>query len=296
VPTLQAIRRRIESAQELHTIVKSMKGLAAASIWQYQEAVESLSDYTHTIEMGLHIVLRDRSVRVFEREIPDRKRVGAIILGSDMGMIGSFNREIASYAVERLDELQVKRESRSILSLGVQVTSRLQEQRQPIEAHFTMPGSIAGITPRVQELVVRVEEWRTHRNLDMIVLFHHRSTGGASYRPHMVYLLPLDLEWLRSLRGERWPTHVLPMHTMDWQQLFAALIQEYFFAAIFRAFAESLASENASRLASMQAAEKNIEERLDQLDTQYNHERQRSITEELLDIVAGAEAVVADER
>jgi F-type H+-transporting ATPase subunit gamma len=65
---------------------------------------------------------------------------------------------------------------------------------------------------------------------------------------------------------------------------------------MFRAFAESLASENASRLASMQAAEKNIEERLDQLDTQYNHERQRSITEELLDIVAGAEAVVADER
>jgi F-type H+-transporting ATPase subunit gamma len=296
MPALQAIRRKIESAQELQSIVKTMKGLAAASIWQYQEAVESLSDYTRTIEMGLHIVLRDRSVRVFERELPDRKRVGAIVLGSDMGMIGSFNREIASYAVERLDELQVRRENRSILSLGVRLTSRLREQGQPLEAHFTMPGSIAGITPRVQELLVRVEEWRTNRNLDMIILFHHRSMGGASYRPHMVYLLPLNLEWLRTLRHQRWPTYVLPMHTMDWQQLFAALIQEYFFASMFRAFAESLASENASRLASMQAAEKNIEERLEQLTTQYNQERQRSITEELLDIVAGAEVVATDER
>jgi F-type H+-transporting ATPase subunit gamma len=69
------------------------------------------------------------------------------------------------------------------------------------------------------------------------------------------------------------------------------LIREYFFVALYWAFAESLTSENASRLASMQAAEKNIEERLGELNAQFHHERQRSITEELLDIVAGSEAL-----
>jgi F-type H+-transporting ATPase subunit gamma len=78
---------------------------------------------------------------------------------------------------------------------------------------------------------------------------------------------------------------------MDWEKLFRALIREYLFVSIYRAFANSLASENASRLAAMQSAEKNIEERLEELFTQFHRQRQMTITEELLDIVAGFEAM-----
>ena len=291
MPTLEGIRKRIESAQDLQSIVKTMKGLAASSIWQYEAAVESLSDYFRAVEMGLHIVLRDRSVRVLIPELPLGNRLGAIVLGSDQGMVGGFSRQIATYAVDRMNALQVKHGDRSILAVGLRVTARLEERGQPIEEAFSMPGSIAGITPMVQELLLHTEDWRARHDLDQILLFHHRSLSGASYRPHLVHLLPLDLEWLRSLRRNPWPSRVLPTFTMDWQELFAALIREYFFVALYRAFAESLASENASRLASMQAAEKNIEERLGELNAQFHHERQRSITEELLDIVAGSEAL-----
>ncbi len=78
---------------------------------------------------------------------------------------------------------------------------------------------------------------------------------------------------------------------MDWEQLFSSLIQQYLFVAIYRASAESLASEDASRLAAMQNAERNIEDRMDELNAEYHHQRQNSITAELLDIVAGFEAV-----
>ncbi|GAG38988.1 unnamed protein product, partial [marine sediment metagenome] len=78
-------------------------------------------------------------------------------------------------------------------------------------------------------------------------------------------------------------------------QLFTSLVRQYLFGALFRAFAESLASENASRLASMQAAEKNIEERIDQLRLRFHRHRQSAITEELLDVVAGFE-VLSQER
>jgi F-type H+-transporting ATPase subunit gamma len=66
------------------------------------------------------------------------------------------------------------------------------------------------------------------------------------------------------------------------------------FMALYRAYAESLASENAHRLASMQSAEKNIEQHMDRLNAQYHQIRQSSITEELLDIVAGFEALTAN--
>jgi F-type H+-transporting ATPase subunit gamma len=69
------------------------------------------------------------------------------------------------------------------------------------------------------------------------------------------------------------------------------LIRQYLFAVLYRALAESLASENAARLASMQAAEKNIEERSDELTARYHRRRQNAITEELLDVTAGFEVL-----
>ena len=78
---------------------------------------------------------------------------------------------------------------------------------------------------------------------------------------------------------------------MNWDRLFSLLIREYLFVSLYRAFAESLASENASRLASMQVAERNIENRLDELNAQYHQQRQNGIDAELFDLVAGFEAL-----
>jgi F-type H+-transporting ATPase subunit gamma len=71
-----------------------------------------------------------------------------------------------------------------------------------------------------------------------------------------------------------------------------ALVREYLFVSLFRVCAESLASENASRLAAMQRAEKNIKELLDDLNGRFNRLRQSSIDEELFDVISGFEAVL----
>ena len=101
----------------------------------------------------------------------------------------------------------------------------------------------------------------------------------------------MNLEWLRELQGRKWESRSLPIHTIEWEQLFASLIREFFHTALFQASAESLASENASRLSSMQAAERNIEDRLEELQMRFRQLRQQTITEELLDITSGFEAL-----
>lgn len=93
MPTLEEMRKKIESAEDLGSIVRTMKGLAAASIWQYEEAVESLAGYMRTIEMGLHIVFTSRFARVLVAEPTISDRLGAIVFGSDQGMLGKFNRQ-----------------------------------------------------------------------------------------------------------------------------------------------------------------------------------------------------------
>lgn len=89
----------------------------------------------------------------------------------------------------------------------------------------------------------------------------------------------------------KWPTTIIPQVAGGMQDTLLALIHEYLFASLFKACAESLASENASRLVAMQRAEKNIEELLDKLNHQFHQLRQGLIDEELFDVISGFEAI-----
>jgi F-type H+-transporting ATPase subunit gamma len=274
--------------------VKTMKALAAVSIRQYERAVESLHEYSRAVEMGLQVVLRDRPEFMSWAQPASHDRLGAVIFGTDQGMAGALNEQVVSYAMAAMADLKVKPEDRTVMAVGERMMSLLEDAGQPVEALSPVPNSVAGITLRVQEILVTIEEWNRERGLDHIYLFYSAETSGATTQPHMVHLLPLDQEWLLNLKTQPWPSRALPYFTMDWDSLFSSLIHEYLFISLFRAFAESLASENASRLASMQGAERNIEEMLTELHANFQQQRQMSITEELLDIVAGFEALKQD--
>jgi hypothetical protein len=103
--------------------------------------------------------------------------------------------------------------------------------------------------------------------------------------------LPLDETWRRELAEFPWPTGNLPEVMGGGTAALRALIREYLFVSLFRACAESLASENSSRLAAMQRADKNIDELLEDLNGTFHRLRQNSIDEELFEVIAGFEAL-----
>ncbi len=127
-----------------------------------------------------------------------------------------------------------------------------------------------------------------------VLLFHNRPEGRSSYYPSVTQVMPLAREWLENIQAREWESRKVPLYTMDYEKLFSSLLREYIFIMLFRSLVESLAAENASRLASMQAAESNIEEHMDELTKQYNQTRQEAITSEILDIVSGYEALRGD--
>jgi F-type H+-transporting ATPase subunit gamma len=289
--TIDSLRRKLAVTGELQEVVKTMKTLAAVSIRQYEKAVESLGDYRRTVEMGIQIVMRRNREEGARPEPVSGGRLGAVIFGSELGMCGQFNDLLVEYALDRCRELQGGKENRAIMAVGARAVARLEEAGEKVEAYFDVPGSLSGITPRVQEILLKIEEWQCPGGVERIVLFHHKPVSGGIYHPQAVPLLPVDLEWLEALGRQPWPTRVLPTYTMARPRLIYALLGQHLFVTLYQALAESLASENAARLAAMQAAENNIEERLRELRLRYNQLRQSTITEELLDIVAGFEAL-----
>ena len=292
---LEGLKRQISTADDLQSVVKTMKGLAAVSIRQYEKAVESLKDYSRTVELGLHVVLRNHpesSVGVWNRS--QKSKIAAIIFGTDQGMCGQFNDQIANYAINKMKEKLGDNFNAVVVAVGGRLVGRLEDGGQAVEEAFSLPGSLSAINPLVQELLAKMQLWMSDENINAVWLFYNHHERGSAFFPHFLPLFPLDRTWLEKLKAQKWPTKMLPQHTMEGSQLFSALVRQYIYVSVYRALAESLAAENAARLAAMQAAEKNIEERLSDLHAEFHRERQMSITEELLDIVGGFEALAKD--
>jgi F-type H+-transporting ATPase subunit gamma len=287
----ESLRRSIVITKELQSVVKTMKALAGVNIRQFERSARAVAEYSRTIEMGLQIALHRLGPDVVPLTRTPGRKLGAIVFGSDQGMCGLLNDQVVSHASRALQKLAIRRESQATLAVGVRAAAQLENLGRTVEDTVRVPGSSSAIGAAVEAVLRTIEEWHSQREIELVVLLYARPVSGAWYRVVGVRLLPLDAEWIQGLKTKRWPSHMIPMVTMDEAPLFQALIREYLFVSLFRAFAESLASENASRLASMQVAERNIDDRLRALTLESRQIRQDSITSELLDIIASFEAL-----
>ncbi|HKL77758.1 MAG TPA: F0F1 ATP synthase subunit gamma [Gammaproteobacteria bacterium] len=292
--SIEDLRHELDSLTDLQSIVRTMKALSAASVRQYERAQESLDDYYRTVELGLHVVLRQYTAPL-ERPRRGAARAGAVVFGSDHGLCGRFNEELVGHVAQRVAGIAAGQQAVPMVAVGARVAEQLEAGGQRVESDYLTPSSSERIAATVQQLLVKLDEWQNQRGLDHIYVFYNRHPGGARYQPTGVQLLPVDLQRFRRLEAEPWPTHILPTFRMPAAELLSALLRQYFFVTLFRACAESLAAEHNSRLAAMQNAEKNIDERLEEVTGAYRRERQGAITAELLDVVAGFEALTGGE-
>jgi F-type H+-transporting ATPase subunit gamma len=289
--TMENLRRNINRAGDLQSVVRTMKALATSSIGQNEKAVSALDDYYRTVELGLSVCFRDSTQDIFSSELKKQEKaivIDAIVFGSDQGLVGQFNDVIADYAVKILSGLPGKAQ---ILAVGERVHARLADTNLQIRGLFTVPNSIKAITPLVEQILVKIETSNSQGKVSEIHIFYNLHKSRTLYEPTSQLLLPLDKIWRQKLAELPWPTKNLPEIIGDRTSTLRAFIREYLFVSLFRACAESLASENASRLVAMQHADKNIEEMLEDLNGKYYRLRQNSIDEELFEVFSGFEAL-----
>ncbi|HET7831802.1 MAG TPA: F0F1 ATP synthase subunit gamma [Gallionella sp.] len=286
--TSESLRRKIAGAQELASVVRTMKSLAAASVTQYEHAVRSLDDYYRAVELGLAAWVHRAGALTYATQAVRTAQpvVGAVIFGSDQGLVGQFNEVLVEFVVDTLNTMPG---SRHVWAVGERVHGHLVNASVPVADGFAVPNSIGAVTALVGRVLVEIEAQRERSETMQIYLFHNRPRSGAVYEPVSQRLVPLDETWRYHLTELAWPTKNLPEVMDSSESALRALIREYLFISLFRACTESLASENASRLVAMQRAEKNIEELLEVLSQTYHRFRQNSIDAELFDVIAGYE-------
>ena len=213
--------------------------------------------YTTMFSLGLGECFRQ--VRASPSAAPERAPagkpdpIGAIVFGSDQGLVGPFNDLIADHAIDTLAGLPGRAQ---VWAVGERVEARLKEVGLDLLGVYAVPGSVDAIALLVAQ--IQIDSEASHAQGD----------------PNQV-----------------WQVHVFLNRLDHGATTLRALIREYLFISLFRACAKSVASENASRLAAMERADRNIRDLLEDLHGSFHRLRQGSIDEELFDVTAGYEAL-----
>lgn len=291
--TLEALSERLRTIRDIRAIVRTMKTLSAVSIRQYEHAEAAMADYARTIELGLMALLgrqRAEGRQIAPVATTGQGGHGLLVIGSDRGLCGGYNDRIA-----RLARLRLKDRPTVLGVVGARLAARLEAEGHGIDSFHTLPGAVEGLTGLVQAIVVDMDRWMHRHGVSQVWLLHNRRAGQSVASPHALRLLPLPEGHAEALSKADWPGASLPDFRMPPDRLMSWLVQEHLFVTIYRALAEALASEHAARLAAMQAAERNIADRGDTLAQLFRQRRQEAITSDLMDLLAGYEAGMAED-
>ena len=292
--TIEELARHIEVAEDLQSVVRTMKTISAVGIRSHELAELAMSRYLETVELGLQVVLRAIEGTRAEDQPLEGERTAVVLVGSEIGLCGAFNEQLVTFALQSLAATGVGAGERFVLTIGARADASWRAEAEPPAAHEEAPATVEALAHTVGAVLTRLDHWREKEAVGRLELFHHRpgERGGAT--TVRARLLPLDPAWLTALRARTWSSHGLPVAAGPPETLFRRLIRQLLFARVFTAVIQSRTAEHAERLAAMQAADRSIAEKIDDLHVAHRLRRQDVITSELLDLISGYEAITGD--
>ena len=285
--TLAAIENQIQTAENLSSIVGTMRTLAMVNIRRFERTTLNLREYARTIRLALH--LTTNGVPSAEWSRLDATPTGpslAVLIGSDQGLCGPFNDRMQKHS-----EAIWSSPDWSSLVVGVRLGEGLLAAGAQVVTVLNTPVSVEAIGSQARQLLRIIEEQRSQGRCCQLKVMFHRHVSNVRYQETTLDLLPFSPAKFRELPSDEPPFHTLPQLDTEAPELLLDLLPQHFLSELGLALAESAASENAARLAAMEGASRNIDQRLEELMDAYRQKRQEEITTELADVLAGAEAV-----
>ncbi|MHA7808269.1 MAG: F0F1 ATP synthase subunit gamma [Marinobacter adhaerens] len=286
--TLETLSRRTETLSSIRSIVHTMKTMSAINAVPYEHAARSIESYHQTVLSGIRAFVA-KTGPISVPAVAQAERL-LVVFGSDHGLCGNYNEVLAESA--RSEALKMGGHAR-VLCVGARMSDALTDQGVRPESTFLPPASADGIGRLASDIVTRLDEiggGDVHNRVAVTLVFTRRAEKGLR-EPEVSQMLPLASTLLSEPAKSGWQSRSLPDYTMQPTPLLAALLRNHIFASVFRASAEAMVTENAARLALMQQAEQAVDDRLEEVGGQFRLVRQDEITNELMDIIVGFEAL-----
>ena len=287
--TLESLSRQNDTLTSIRGIVGTMKTLSAINAAPYEQAARSIEAYHQAILKGFAAFAHRAGEMVLHPE--DAAGHWVVVFGSDHGLCGNYNEAVAELVNQHCQAHAPALRKPHLLAIGAKLHDALVDQGLAPEVLLLPPASAEGIGRLAGEIVTRLDalgQGQSLHRLAVTLAFTQRGEQGQR-DPVTRRLLPLEPGLLQP--DKRWQSRSLPDYRMAPSPLLAALVRNHIFASVFRASAEAMVTENAARLALMQQAEQSVDERREAVQGELRSVRQTEITDELMDIIMGFEAL-----
>ena len=290
--TLEALNKRIKTTTDLREIVSTMKILSSVSIAPYETALESLTEYSQTIRDAFWGFMLNSDFSVPKDKKIDSPHYLAVLIGTDNGLVGKFNRDVLMFAQNYFTEQQIDLNNVTYLCVGKRLGAITQTTVGPkLYGTYAVSNSLKEIGSIASTLLFKIHEVISKTQTTKVLVFHNQKTTAQPQMPKVSQLMPLPYDELIQLKKDKWTGKSLPMVPDDTQSMLSGLMHEYLTVILTGGITASLAAEHYTRMINMQQAEKNIDKSLEEMNLAYQQARQTQITDELIDIVSGAEAI-----
>ncbi|HEV8077671.1 MAG TPA: FoF1 ATP synthase subunit gamma [Marinobacter sp.] len=290
--SLEALERHSDTLTSIRGIVHTMKTLSAINASPYERAARSIEAYHQTILQGFAaFAYRTGGIRR-QQDVSAAQLM--VVFGTDHGLCGNYNEGLAQLVKQHQNSQNAGK--LHLLCIGAQMQDALTDQDLKPEATLLPPASADGIGRLAGDIVTRIDALSHGQSLlgvGVTLAFTQRGEHGTR-DPVIRRLLPLEPALLQRTR--RWNSRALPDYTMAADALLSALVRSHIFASVFHASAEAMVTENAARLALMQQAEQSVDERIADVQGDLRSVRQTEITNELMDVIIGFEALKKRQR
>lgn len=285
---VREFKRRIRSVKNTQQITKAMEMVAAAKLRRAQESAEASRPYTETLQGTLArlaaVSFDVRHPLLDKRE--DVRKVGYIVVTADRGLCGAYNTNIIRAAEQSIQEDDRNLET-GIIAVG-RKTRDFYRKRGNIDAEFINLGDNVSYAD-AREVAQYVMNAYENGELDEVYLVYARFVNALRQIPTVTQLLPLDTpEEDTSSESTRVIDY---LYEPSAEEILLTLLPKYVGSQIYHAMLEGKASEHGARMTAMGNATENAGEIIDSLELAMNKARQAAITDEILDIVGGAEAL-----
>ena len=294
--SLQDLRRRIRSVRNTRKITRAMELVAGARLRRAQQRIETLRPYAERMqELMVGTARAASSVRGLPllRRHDEERRVAIVVLTGDRGLAGAFNAQVLRRAFVLDRSLRAEGKEVMWFSSGRKGASTLRFRRYPLEQAWI------GFSDRpefadAQAIAHRVADAYAGEEVDRVVLVYNEFVSPIVQRVTELELLPIPEDVLREDSEEAQHEQALRgdfIYEPEPEQILERLLPAYVETQLYRALLESAASEQGARMTAMRNATKSAGELIDQLTLGMNRARQAEITQEILEVVAGADAL-----
>jgi F-type H+-transporting ATPase subunit gamma len=289
--TLREIRRRISGVKSIQKITNAMKMVAAARLRRAQEGILSARPYAREIrrliahlvselDPSLHPLLQTREV----------KNVLLVVVTSDRGLCGAFNANVIKAAVNHIRQQNPDLQTVRVITIGRKGTEYFGKRDYQIHSRHT--GIFQNLDfGKARGIMTDLTSGYLKEEFDRVEVIYNEFKNVLQQRIVIEQLLPIPPEELKAEEAHKVQSHVDYIYEPSIKEIVDALLPKHLNFQIWRILLESNAAALGAQMSAMDNATENAKELITDLTLSYNKARQASITKELLEIVAGAEAL-----